>query len=178
MICVTRLLAKNHFWAANIVFGVIFPWFYFRKNASNFYFWHCTDNDTHFMNPWSRLPLSVNQQERWSLQRGARSRLCLKIVQWQSQPFLSLLESDEQQACWMKNFYYLETIFWVQGDGTSASRGHATESWGWNIQSKISLSDNPLTNIQAWWVETRLLWSEVSSRAGECCQSSLGQNSP
>ena len=90
---------------------------------------HCTNNDTPFMNPSSHPHLSVNQQERSSLQKEARLRHYRKNVQWQLRPIKSFPGSDEQRACWTKNFYYLEMITWGQKDDTSASRSHATDSW-------------------------------------------------
>ena len=90
---------------------------------------HCTNNDTPFMNPSSHPHLSVNQQERSSLQKEAKLKLSLKNVQWPLPPFQSFPELAEHQACWTKNSYYLETTIWVQEDGTSASRSHVTDSW-------------------------------------------------
>ena len=137
-----------------------------------------TNNDTNFKNPSSHLALSANQQERWSLPRGARLRSCRKNVQWPLPAFPSFPDPAEHQACWTKNSYYSEMMIWVQNEDTSASRSHATDSWQWSTPFKIFLSLNPHTNIQAWWVGTHSLWSEESSRAGGNCPSSPGQKLP
>ena len=99
------------------------------QSGLQFVLGHCTNNDTPLMNPSSHPRLSVNQQELSSLQKGERLKSSPQNVQWPLRPFPSLLESDEQRACWTKNFYYLETIIWVQKDDTSASRSHGMDSW-------------------------------------------------
>ena len=143
-------------WFVNMLPGqknskIICMWLYEK-------FGNCTNNDTSFMNPSSHPHLSVNQQERSSLHRRARSRLSRKNVRWPLPHFPSFLEPDEHQACWIKNFYYSEMMILEQEDGTSVSRSHVMDSWQWSTQFKIFLLHNHPTNIQAWWVGTHLLW--------------------
>ena len=145
----------NIIWPLSISFNF---WTDITRLLRRNYFWSLHLNDTSFMNHSSHLNLSVRQQERSSLQREARLRLSPKNVLLPLLPFTSLLEPAEHQACWMKNFYYLEMMIWVQEGGTSASRNHVTDYWQWSSQFWISLSHNPPTNIQAWWVGTLSPW--------------------
>ena len=137
-----------------------------------------TNNDTPFMNPSSHLHSSANQQQRSSLQREVKLKLSHQNAPWPLPTFPSFLESTEHQTCWMRSYYWLATTTLVQEDGTSVSRSHAMDSWRWNSPFTNFLSDNSLTNTQAWSVGTHSLCLGGNSRAGEGCPSSPGPNCP